>query len=321
VALTIDGSDPTGDLGDLLASKADLALPANAQDGSGASAYTFVLADASRLTTATNASAKTFTIPPQSSVVWPANSIIRVVNYGAGVLTVSGGSGVTVTNTAKTIGEFESAAAIRTGSDAWTLVPFGGGLPKASVSSTTGSPVITSVGSDTLYSFNSGSGSITLNNADPGLVQVLVVAGGGGSAGTDGSFGCGVAAGKGGEIVERIMLLPAGSYSLSIGGGGGASSNSCSTQGAHGGNSTFDRITCLGGQGGRRSGGFAGSATGISSSIVGSSVFYGKNGSNLASPSNGAANSGNGGDCFNFNSPASAGRSGGSGVVIVRVAT
>ena len=87
--------------------------------------YTFVLADTGKVVTANNASAVTFTIPPQSSVTWTANTSLRVTNLGAGALSIAGGSGVTVTNSSATVAQYSSATVVRTGSDAWTVVPAG----------------------------------------------------------------------------------------------------------------------------------------------------------------------------------------------------
>jgi len=103
--------------------KADLALVQNAQTGT---TYTFVAADFTKLVTASNAAASTYTVPPQSSVTWPANTLLRVTNLGAGVVTFAGGVGVTVTNTAGTLRQYESATLVRTGSDAWTVITAGG---------------------------------------------------------------------------------------------------------------------------------------------------------------------------------------------------
>lgn len=95
----------------------------NAQAGT---AYTFVATDAGKLVSSNNASAVTFTIPPQSSVAWPANTVLTVMNYGAGALSIAGGAGVTVTNSSATVAQYSSATVVRTGSDAWTVVPAGG---------------------------------------------------------------------------------------------------------------------------------------------------------------------------------------------------
>ena len=101
-----------------------VAIPTyNAQTGS---TYTFVLADTSKTVTASNAAASTYTIPPQSSVVWVASTTLNVTNLGAGVVTFAGGAGVTVTNTGQTLSQYQSAQLIRTGSNAWTVTPTSG---------------------------------------------------------------------------------------------------------------------------------------------------------------------------------------------------
>ena len=163
------------DLNDTFAAKADYNLPVDAESGT---TYTFTLANARQLVTATSASAKTFTIPPQSSVTWTAQSIIRVVNYGAGAMTIDGGVGVTVTNTASTLAQFQGAAAIRTAENAWTLVPFSGGVGNANFSdAATGT--YTDGGIDYKYKTYTGSGTVTITGTG-GFADILVIGGGGG---------------------------------------------------------------------------------------------------------------------------------------------
>jgi len=102
-----------------------VAIPTyNAQTGA---TYTFVLSDTGKTVTASNASASTYTIPPTSSVAWTANTTLEVTNLGAGVVTFAAGAGVTVTNTAQTLAQYQSAALIRTGLNAWTVTPTSGG--------------------------------------------------------------------------------------------------------------------------------------------------------------------------------------------------
>lgn len=148
--------------------------------------YTFVLTDSGKLVTANNASSQTFTIPPQSSVTWPTNTVLNVVNYGTGTVTFAGGTGVTVTNTASTLSQYGAASLIRTGSDSWTIIPLSGGaapLSDSSVTGTTGTPTTATYTESGInyksYTFT-GSGSITFNRA--GTIDILVV-GGGGSGG------------------------------------------------------------------------------------------------------------------------------------------
>lgn len=99
--------------------------------------YTFVLADAAKTVTSNNAGAVTFTIPPQSSVAWATGTTLNIYNYGAGAVTFAGGSGVTVTNTAGTVAQYRSAKVVRTGSDAWTVVPQSGGASGLTLLSST----------------------------------------------------------------------------------------------------------------------------------------------------------------------------------------
>jgi hypothetical protein len=194
--------------------KVDYALPVNAQTGT---TYTFVLADGLRLTTASNAAPSTYTVPPQSSVVWLDNSVIRLVNYGAGVVTVAGGSGVTVTNAATTLAQFESVALIRTGSDAWTLVPFSGGVSNADFSdAATGT--YSSGGFDYKYITYTASGTLTVTTA--GFADVLIVGGGAGGyreASASAAAGGGAA---GGHLLLTNLYVPSGTTTVTIGAGG-----------------------------------------------------------------------------------------------------
>jgi hypothetical protein len=52
-----------------------------------------------------------------------------VTNLGAGVVTFAGGVGVTVTNTAATLAQYQTATLVRTGSDAWTVIRQGAAAP------------------------------------------------------------------------------------------------------------------------------------------------------------------------------------------------
>lgn len=204
---------------------AALAIPTyNTQTGT---SYTFALLDAAKVVTSSNASAVTFTIPPQADVVWTTGATLTVANYGAGAVTIAGGSGVTVTNSGATVAQFGSASIIRTASNAWTVIPFAGGaalLSDSAISGTTGSPTTTTYTSGGFnyktYAFT-GSGSITFSKA--GLVDMLLIgAGGGGSnvgwvggggggnytvAGTanTGGGGGGSAAGGSGLLVVRVL--------------------------------------------------------------------------------------------------------------------
>lgn len=58
--------------------------------------YTLVLADGGTAVEFTSASAVTLTVPPNSSVAFPVGTVIELLQYGAGVLTVAAGAGVTI---------------------------------------------------------------------------------------------------------------------------------------------------------------------------------------------------------------------------------
>lgn len=75
-----------------------------------------------------NASTKTVTIAPDSTLTAAANgSAITFLNTGAGNLTFAAGAGVTITSAGATsaapvLGQYKSAVAIRTAANAWTIV-------------------------------------------------------------------------------------------------------------------------------------------------------------------------------------------------------
>jgi hypothetical protein len=97
--------------------KADLALVQNAQTGT---TYTLAATDFTTLVTLSNASPVTVTVPLESSVAWVAGTQLRLMNLGAGLVTVAGAVGVTV-NGAATLPQYSSATLVRTASDAWTI--------------------------------------------------------------------------------------------------------------------------------------------------------------------------------------------------------
>jgi hypothetical protein len=68
-----------------------LGLPLNEEDAG----YTFALSDAGKMVRANDASALTYTIPPNSSVAFPQGTTIVVRNVGAGTVTLTRGAGVT----------------------------------------------------------------------------------------------------------------------------------------------------------------------------------------------------------------------------------
>ena len=227
-----------------LLKKVDYETPVNTQSGT---SYTFVLDDARRITTATSASGKTFTIPPQSSITWLANTILRVVNYGAGSLTIAGGSGVTVTNSTTTFGPNEGGSIIRTGTNSWTVVSGGGGGFANFSNSPTGTYTIGSL----TYKYIQYTGNSSLTITKAGFLDVLVVGGGGGGSNWPGCRNVG--GGAGGVRYGAILVTPQ-NYSIVVGGGGGGTGGN---NGGTGGTSSFsgsDVSYSAGGGGGAFSG-------------------------------------------------------------------
>jgi hypothetical protein len=94
----------------------------NSQSGT---SYTFVLADAySKTVQFTNGSAITATIPPNSSVAYPIGSVITVMQWGAGTVTVAPGSGVTLRGDGskfKTNAQYAIATVMKMASDEWVM--------------------------------------------------------------------------------------------------------------------------------------------------------------------------------------------------------
>jgi hypothetical protein len=97
----------------------------NAQTGT---TYTPVLGDAKQMVTLSNASAITVTIPPNSSVAYTAGSKIDFIQKGAGQVTFSQGSGVTIRSTGATATapklrvQYSGATCWYEGSDVWYIV-------------------------------------------------------------------------------------------------------------------------------------------------------------------------------------------------------
>ena len=85
--------------------------------------YTLVLADASKTVTMDNAASNTLTIPLNSSVAFPTNTTIVVMQYGAGSTTVSAAGSVTLNGVSASsveIGnQFSGGVLTKIGTDEW----------------------------------------------------------------------------------------------------------------------------------------------------------------------------------------------------------
>ena len=191
-----------------------LAMTQNAQTGT---TYTFLLTDFTKLVTLSNASAVAVTLPLESSVAWPAGTQLRLLNLGAGTVTVAGAAGVTINGTPLTLAQFKGANLIKTGTNTWVFLPFVSGSAGATVSGTTGSPT-TGTGKDgkALYTWTAN-GSVTFSVA--GLVRVVAVSGGKGGSGSVANSG------SGGEILDYSFIVEATTYTVTIGAGGAYQGN------------------------------------------------------------------------------------------------
>jgi uncharacterized protein YjlB len=93
----------------------------NAQTGT---TYTFVLGDAGKVITATNASPVTVTVPPEASVAFANGTQIVVAAGGAGAVTIAAGSGVTLNSKDSDLvidGQYATACCLKTGTDTWLV--------------------------------------------------------------------------------------------------------------------------------------------------------------------------------------------------------
>lgn len=94
----------------------------NAQTGT---SYTAVLADDGKLVTADNASAITFTIPPNGTVAFGIGTQINIMQLGAGQVTITPGAGVTIRSAGsklKTSAQYAVATCVKIASDTWVAV-------------------------------------------------------------------------------------------------------------------------------------------------------------------------------------------------------
>lgn len=266
-----------------LATRIDnIALAGNGINAQTAS-YTLVLTDGGKNVTMTVASANTLTVPTNAAVAIPVGTAVGVINLGAGICTITPAAGVTIAGAVLTLNQNEAAQLIKTGTNTWICLK-GGGLPKASVSGTTGSPTTGSFSlGGVTYNFwkFTGSGSITF--ATSGMVEALVVAGGGSGGSRIGGGG-----GAGGLQFAILEVAAGSTYSVTVGAGGAAVSGL--SVGNNGNNSVFSTLTAIGGGrggaygvGAAGSGGSGGGGAGINNTSGGAGTslqgWQGGNGS------------------------------------------
>lgn len=185
----------------------------NAQTAS----YTGVLTDAGKTVTLTVGTANVFNIPANSSVAYVVGTRINILNLGAGACTVTALAGVTVNGTITALVTNKAASIVKTATNTWSYIPFSSGADAAVVTSTTGSPTITTDGTATVYKFT-GDGTMVIGTAGQITVQSV---GAGGGAGRD--YGGGGGGGGNTATTSSAGLavnVPTGTLTVKIGAGG-----------------------------------------------------------------------------------------------------
>jgi hypothetical protein len=95
-----------------------IAMTQNAQTGT---TFTLAATDFTKLVTLSNASPVTVTVPLESSVPWVAGTQLRLMNLGAGVVTVVGAGGVTINGSPLTLAQYKEGTLTKTGTNTWTF--------------------------------------------------------------------------------------------------------------------------------------------------------------------------------------------------------
>ena len=93
----------------------------NSQTGT---AYTAALTDNNKIITLDNSSAITLTVPLNSSVAFPTGAMVNFMQLGAGEVSVTGASGVSVSspNGYKTRAQYSLATVIKLSTNSWVLI-------------------------------------------------------------------------------------------------------------------------------------------------------------------------------------------------------
>ncbi len=116
--------------GDVLTAATYNSLPTFTVGTANTADYTAVLADQYQVLEIMNkATAIAFNLPTNASVAFPIGTVITVLNIGAGLCTIKAvTSGTTTVLSAGTVaaqptlGQYKSAACIKTGTDTWYIV-------------------------------------------------------------------------------------------------------------------------------------------------------------------------------------------------------
>jgi hypothetical protein len=83
--------------------------------------YTLALTDAAKVVVMDKATALTLTVPPNVDVAFVIGQEIKVVQKGAGLLTIAAGAGVTVRNAGATAGQYSRVVLTKVATNEWYL--------------------------------------------------------------------------------------------------------------------------------------------------------------------------------------------------------
>jgi hypothetical protein len=122
-AAALNSGTGAGDLPTTAQADARYQLLPTINDQSGTT-YTFVLADAGKTIRTSNGSAVTLTIPTNASVAYPIGTMIRIIQSGAGQVTIAPDGGVIMNSygsATKTAGQYASAILQKVATDTWNL--------------------------------------------------------------------------------------------------------------------------------------------------------------------------------------------------------
>ena len=143
-----------------------IAMTQNAQTGT---TYTLAATDFTKLVTLSNASPVTVTVPLESSVAWVAGTQLRLMNLGAGLVTVVGAGGVTINGSPLTLAQYKNGTLVKTGTNTWTFNGSTAGVPSSATATVATSQTTTS----TSYTDLSTAGpAVTLTTGTKALVIV-----------------------------------------------------------------------------------------------------------------------------------------------------
>ena len=191
--------------------KTDLAMVQNAQTGT---TYTLALTDFTKLVTLNNASAVSVTLPLESTVAWETGTQLRLLNIGAGTVTVAGAVGVTINGSPLTLTQGKGANLIKTGTNTWWFIPFASGVGAAVYSDA-------NTGTYTGYAYKTYTASSTLTIVMAGFVDLLIQ-GAGGGGGAQPAYAANGGGGAGQLVLLDSVFLNVGVYTVTIGAGGSA---------------------------------------------------------------------------------------------------